>query len=81
MFAEHIGHANPGSDWKYVGSKVNEETGSQRTEAYTTTPSGTAKLRHGSVYLNTRSMDISKWRREVYVPVSGHSPFKKMKKL
>ena len=41
------------SDWKYVGSQVSDE-GTQRTETYTTTPTGTWKLRHGSVYLNER---------------------------
>jgi len=77
MFAELIGHDKAGSDWKYVGSKVNEDTGSQRTETYTTTPSGTTKLRHGSVYLDTGKIDISRWKMESSVPVPACSPFKK----
>ncbi|MHB9027098.1 MAG: helix-turn-helix domain-containing protein, partial [Armatimonadota bacterium] len=42
MFAYLNGHDRDDADWKYVGSTVNEETGSQRTETYVTTRSGTA---------------------------------------
>jgi len=30
MLADLIGHDKPDPDWKYVGSKVNQETGSQQ---------------------------------------------------
>ena len=53
MFAYLNGHDRDDADWKYVGSKVNVETASQRTETYTTTGDGTAKLRHGTVYLDS----------------------------
>lgn len=53
MFADLIGHGRANADWKYVGSKVNAETGSQRTETYVTTAIGTTKLRHGTVYLDS----------------------------
>jgi transcriptional regulator with XRE-family HTH domain len=69
MIAELNGHQNASPDWKRIGSKVNPVTGSQRTETYVTTPSGTAKLRHGSVYLDP-SIDYSKWKR----PTSGTIP-------
>lgn len=49
--AELTGYAeDPEGDWHYYGSAVNEETGSQRTETYSTTHRGTSKLRDGSVY-------------------------------
>jgi transcriptional regulator with XRE-family HTH domain len=75
MFADLIGHGKPGADWKYVGSKVNEDTGSQRTETYTTTPMGTAKLRHGTVYLATDIVNITRWRTSPDVKAPDHSPF------
>ena len=62
MFADLIGHDKPKADWKYVGSKVNENTGSQRTETYITTGAGTAKLRHGTVYLDGDAVNIARWR-------------------
>jgi len=77
MFADLIGHGRPDADWKYLGSKVNETTGSQRTETYITTPVGTAKLRHGSVYLDTNLVDISRWRTSTIVEAPEHSPFGK----
>lgn len=79
MFAELIGHGKEGADWKYVGSSVNEDTGSQRTETYTTTPGGTAKLRHGTVYLNTDRVMIARWRTDKSVSTPAHSPFQKKK--
>jgi transcriptional regulator with XRE-family HTH domain len=80
MFADLIGHDKPHADWKYVGSKVNEETGSQRTETYITTPAGTAKLRHGTVYLDTALVDISRWRTSPDVPIPSYSPFQRKDK-
>ena len=62
MFAVLNGHTHPKSDWKYVGSKVNAETGSRRTETYNTTAQGTTKLRDGSVYLDPTAVDFSRWR-------------------
>ena len=75
MFAYLNGHDRDDADWKYVGSKVNEETGSQRTETYTTTGVGTAKLRHGTVYLNTDKVNISRWRTTQGIDIPTHSPF------
>jgi transcriptional regulator with XRE-family HTH domain len=77
MFADLIGHDKPNADWKYVGSKVNEDTGSQRTETYITTGVGTAKLRHGTVYLDTDAVNIARWRTSPGVTAPAHSPFKK----
>lgn len=45
--------AEENGDWKYIGSSRSDE-GTQRTETYCTTPRGTWKLRHGSVYLDTK---------------------------
>jgi len=80
MFAELMGHGKPKADWKYVGSKVNEATGSQRTETYTTTPAGTAKLRHGTVYLDTAAINITRWRTDSSNPAPAYSPFRKNQK-
>ena len=80
MFADLIGHDKPDADWKYVGSKVNKDTGSQRTETYVTTGVGTARLRHGSVYLDTDLVDISHWRTSPAVKAPDHSPFKERAK-
>ena len=74
MFAELVGHDRHNADWKYAGSKVRAHTGSQRTEAYTTTPAGTAKLRHGTVYLDTSLINISRWRTHASQR-PPHSPF------
>lgn len=80
MFADLIGHDKPQSDWKYVGSRVNEDTGSQRTETYVTNGIGTAKLRHGTVYLDTETVDITRWRTSPDITAPAHSPFKKSRK-
>ena len=77
MFAELIGHDKPAADWRYVGSKVNEDTGSQRTETYITTSQGTAKLRHGTVYLDTDFINIARWRTSPDVIAPDYSPFKR----
>lgn len=80
MFADLVGHGQRNADWKYVGSKVNKKTGSQRTETYNTTSRGTAKLRHGTAYLDTSAIKIERWRIDPKVPVPAHSPFQpKMK--
>ncbi|UWX64288.1 hypothetical protein [Deinococcus rubellus] len=71
------------SDWKYVGSNVNEE-GTQRTETYTTTPEGTWKLRHGSVYINSilwpnwSNLSKQAWRGG---EIPQHSPWYKSKSI
>jgi transcriptional regulator with XRE-family HTH domain len=64
MFADLLGHQNQTSDWKYVGSKVNVETGSRRTETYNTTLAGTTKLRDGSIYLDSDKVKFTRWRQE-----------------
>lgn len=63
MFAELNGHQHIEPDWRYVGSKVNSDTGSQRTETYITTLTGTTKLRDGSVYLDTSKVNLVRWRQ------------------
>jgi hypothetical protein len=63
MFAILNGHQSAESDWSYVGSRVNAETGSRRTETYTTNGFGTTKLRDGSIYIDTEHVDFSRWRQ------------------
>jgi transcriptional regulator with XRE-family HTH domain len=75
MLADLVGHAAAPSDWKYVGSKVNEETGSQRTETYVTTLRGTTKLRDGSVYLDPDAVDHRRWKQERDGDPPPHSIF------
>lgn len=75
MFAKLMGHQEAGADWKYVGSKVNEETGSRRTETYNTTGEGTTKLRDGSAYLVPRKIDYSRWRQQRKGKVPAYSIF------
>ena len=75
MFADLEGHSGNHPDWKYVGSAENAETGSRRTETYTTTPAGTAKLRHGTVYLDTSVINISRWRTSCEFSAPSYSPF------
>ncbi len=77
MFAVLNGHTHPKSDWKYVGSKVNAETGSRRTETYNTTAQGTTKLRDGSVYLDTTAVDFSRWRVKRDGPRPDYSIFER----
>jgi transcriptional regulator with XRE-family HTH domain len=62
MMADLVGHNRKGADWKYVGSKVNQKTGSQRTETYTTNLEGLTKLRDGSVYLDTDRIKTDRWK-------------------
>jgi transcriptional regulator with XRE-family HTH domain len=64
MFAALKGHRDRNPDWKYVGSKVNQDTGSRRTETYNTTGGGTTKLRDGSAFLNPSRVNYSRWRQQ-----------------
>ena len=56
--ANLMGYEFDNSDWKYLGSKRNENN-SQRTETYLTNNIGTAKLRDGTAYLNTDEVKIT----------------------
>jgi hypothetical protein len=64
MFAMLNGHNHTEPDWTYVGSKVNAETGSRRTETYNTTLIGTTKLRDGSVFLDPTVVNFKRWRQQ-----------------
>ena len=64
MFADLNGHQDIDPDWKYLGSKVNQDTGSRRTETYVTNGKGTTKLRDGSVYFNYEAVDHRRWKQE-----------------
>lgn len=64
MFGNLVGHQYPGSDWTYVGSKVNEDTGSRRTETYTTNLQGTTKLRDGSAYIDPNFVRFNRWKQD-----------------
>ncbi len=75
MFAVLIGHTHPEPDWKYVGSKVNETTGSRRTETYNTTLIGTTKLRDGSVFLDPSVVAFKRWRQQRRGSVPSYSIF------
>lgn len=73
--AELIGFGETNSDWKYQGSSRNDNN-SQRTETYITTAIGTAKLRDGSVYLNTEKVSISDRMKTLREKLSlGVEPF------
>ncbi|MDR2365757.1 MAG: helix-turn-helix domain-containing protein [Zoogloeaceae bacterium] len=63
MFASLNGHQHSNPDWSYVGSKVNSDTGSRRTETYVTTLAGTTKLRDGSVYMDSSKVNFTRWRQ------------------
>lgn len=75
MLAVLNGHNQADSDWTYIGSRVNETTGSRRTETYTTNGFGTTKLRDGSVYLDTNAVSIARWRQSRRSAKPLHSPF------
>jgi transcriptional regulator with XRE-family HTH domain len=64
MLAMLNGHQNSDPDWRYLGSRENAETGSRRTETYTTVLKGTTKLRDGTVYLNPHKVKFNRWRQE-----------------
>lgn len=78
--ANLIGYEFNNSDWKYLGSKRNENN-SQQTETYITNNIGTAKLRDGTVYLNTDEIKITpqlqKNRKKLsaVLPIPKYSPF------
>jgi transcriptional regulator with XRE-family HTH domain len=77
MFALLKGHLDKSPDWKYVGSKVNEDTGSRRTETYNTTGIGTTKLRDGSAYLTPSRVNFSRWRPKREGKIPPYSIFNK----
>ena len=64
MFAVLNGHMEQDSDWQYLGSRENSETGSRRTETYTTILKGTTKLRDGTVFLDPNKVNFRRWRQE-----------------
>ena len=78
--ANLIGYEFDNSDWKYLGSKRNENN-SQRTETYTTNNIGTAKLRDGTAYLNTDEIKIThqlqknREKLSYVLPIPKYSPF------
>ena len=75
MFAVLNAHTHEEPDWKYVGSKVNAETGSRRTETYNTTPEGTTKLRDGSSFLDPTAIDFKRWQKKHRGPIPPYSIF------
>lgn len=75
MIAVLNGHNQPEPDWVYVGSKVNADTGSRRTETYNTTLKGTTKLRDGSVYLDPDAVNFKRWRQSRPGPTPPFSIF------
>ena len=75
MLAVLNGHTSENSDWNYIGSRVNEETGSRRTETYSTNGHGTTKLRDGSAYLDTTAIVIKRWRQTRRDLMPDFSPF------
>jgi len=75
MFAELNGHRESDPDWNYLGSRENAETGSRRTETYTTNLKGTTKLRDGSVYLDPEFVDYRRWRQQRNGEIPSHSIF------
>lgn len=77
MSAVLKGHQEPDADWKYVGSRVNNETGSRRTETYNTTLSGTTKLRDGSAFLNPEKINFSRWKQQRTGEIPEYSIFAK----
>jgi len=64
MLANLNSHTHEFPDGNYVVSKVNEATGSRRTETYNTNVFGTAKLRDGSVYLDTDEIKHARWKHK-----------------
>lgn len=64
MFADLKSHTDDNPDWKYLGSRVNPDTGSRRTETYTTNLYRTTKLRDGSVFLNPEFVAFQGWRQQ-----------------
>ncbi|HOW76236.1 MAG TPA: helix-turn-helix domain-containing protein [Candidatus Competibacteraceae bacterium] len=75
MFAVLNGHKDIDPDWQYLGSRENSETGSRRTETYTTVLKGTTKLRDGTVFLDPAKVNFKRWRQERYGAVPPWSIF------
>lgn len=75
MFAWLNGCRHDHPDWKYVGSRANEETGSRRTETFSTNQFGNWKLRDGSVYLDPNYVKYDRWRRPVDQAHPSWGPF------
>ena len=73
--ADLVGYELPNADWKYQGSKRNENN-SQRTETYITTNVGTAKLRDGSVYLNPEYVNITTSLKRNRESIKNEEPMK-----
>jgi len=62
-------------DWTYYGSSRDDETGSQRTETYSTTLRGTSKLRDGTAYLDTdRVENWKRWQHDDSIEIPSYSP-------
>jgi len=77
MFSKLNGHQDPNPDWNYVGSKVNTDTDSRRTETYVTTLTGTTKLRDGSAYMDSNKVNFIRWRQARNSDVPSWSIFAK----
>lgn len=77
MFAVLKGHQEADADWKYVGSRVNQETGSRRTETYNTTGVGTTKLRDGSAFLDPLKVKYQRWKSQRNGSAPAFSIFQK----
>ncbi len=75
MFAVLNGHTQSNPDWKYVGSKENAETGSRRTETYTTNSVGTTKLRDGTVFIDPNFVCFKRWKQDRLGPMPAYSIF------
>jgi transcriptional regulator with XRE-family HTH domain len=75
MFGQLSGHTERNPDWKYLGSRENPETGSRRTETYTTNLYGTTKLRDGTVYLDPDVVDFKRWRQQRHGKKPSYSIF------
>lgn len=80
MFADLKGHQECDGDWRYVGSRVNEDTGSRRTETYNTTGAGTTKLRDGSTFLDTTKINYTRWRQQRTGAIPAYSIFAREEK-
>ena len=77
MVAVLNGHKDIDPDWQYLGSRENSETGSRRTETYTTVLKGTTKLRDGTVFLDPGKVNFRRWRQERSGPIPPWSIFAK----
>ena len=75
--AKLVGYEYENSDWKYQGSKRNDND-SQRTETYITNEIGTTKLRDGTMFLDPEFVNLNnleKRRRKVNLEIPEYSPF------